>query len=182
MAKRKKSMKKTRKLIIFLIAAIFSGFFAKESVIKEYAPPVKGIIAGKVIKVSDGDTLTIKNTDNKLVKIRLYGIDAPEIKQDFGPDSKVFLSNNISGRYITVDVLDIDQYKRSVGRVFLDDTDINRLMIEDGFAWVYPQYCKIPERTQWEEFQKNAKADKKGLWQKTAPTPPWIWRKNSSHK
>jgi endonuclease YncB( thermonuclease family) len=51
-------------------------------------PPVKGIIAGKVTKVSDGDTLTIINSDNKLAKIRLYGIDSPETKQEFGLNSK----------------------------------------------------------------------------------------------
>lgn len=93
MARKKTSIKKTTKLIAFSLALIASGFFAKEAVIKEYAPPVKGIIAGKVTKISDGDTLTIVNSDNKLVKIRLYGIDSPETKQEFGTNSKEFLSS-----------------------------------------------------------------------------------------
>ncbi|MCL2335223.1 MAG: thermonuclease family protein, partial [Endomicrobia bacterium] len=84
--------------------------------------------------------------------------------------------------YITADVIDIDQYKRSVGRVFLDGADINRMMVEEGFAWVYPQYCKIPERAEWEKLQKTARADKKGLWRENNPTPPWKWRKNSGYK
>ena len=182
MAKRKTSVKKKTKLIALLFAVVVSGFFAKESVIKEYAEPIKGVVAGKVTKVADGDTLTIINADNKLVKIRFYGIDAPETKQEFGLDSKKFLTDKIFGKYITVDVIDIDQYKRSVGRVFLDNIDVNRLMIEDGYAWVYSQYCKIPERTEWEQLQELAKADKKGLWQNDNPTSPWQWRKDSSRK
>ncbi|MDR2426464.1 MAG: thermonuclease family protein [Endomicrobium sp.] len=58
------------------------------------------------------------------------------------------------------------------GRVYLDDIDINRKMIEDGYAWVYSQYCKIPERVKWEQLQEIAKSDKKGLWQADNPTPP----------
>jgi endonuclease YncB( thermonuclease family) len=182
MAKKKTSVKKRTKLAALLFAVIVSGFFAKESVIKDYATPVKGIISGKVTKVADGDTVTIVNADNKLVKIRLYGIDSPEKKQEFGLNSKDFLDNQINGKYITVDVIDIDQYKRSVGRIFLDDLDINRAMIEEGYAWVYTQYCKIPERSEWEQLQELAKANKKGLWQENNPTPPWKWRRDSAYK
>jgi endonuclease YncB( thermonuclease family) len=182
MAKKKTSVKKTTKLLAFLFAMLVSGFFAKETVIKEYAPPIKGIISGTVSKISDGDTLTIINSDKKLVKIRLYGIDSPETKQKFGSDSKEFLANKINGKYITVDVIDIDRYKRSVSRIFLDDLDINRAMIENGYAWVYSQYCKIPERAEWEQLQETAKADKKGLWQEENPIPPWKWRKDSDYK
>jgi endonuclease YncB( thermonuclease family) len=144
MARKKTSVKKTTKLLAFLFAVIVSGFFTKEAVIKEYAEPVKGVIEGKVSKVTDGDTLTIINSDNKLVKIRLYGIDAPETKQEFGLNSKAFLSEQINVKYVMVDVIDIDRYKRSVGRIFVDDLDINKAMVENGYAWVYAQYIKIP--------------------------------------
>jgi micrococcal nuclease len=117
-----------------------------------------------------------------LVKIRLYGIDAPEKKQEFGLNSQEFLSNHIKGRYITVDVIDIDRYKRSVGRVFIDDLDINRIMIENGYAWVYSQYIKIPERTEWEQLQETAKLERRGLWQENSPIPPWKWRKDPAYK
>ncbi|AKL98090.1 thermonuclease family protein [Endomicrobium proavitum] len=182
MAKKKASVKKTTKLLAFLFAIIVSGFFAKETVVKDYAEPVKGVIAGKVTKIADGDTLTIINSDNKLVKIRLYGIDAPETKQEFGSNSKQFLSSQINGKYITVDVIDIDKYKRSVGRVFIDDLDINREMVKNGYAWVYSQYMKLPEKSEWENLQTIAKADKKGLWQEDNPTAPWKWRKDPAYK
>jgi endonuclease YncB( thermonuclease family) len=133
MAKKNFCEEKT-KLLAFLFAAVVSGFFTKEVVIKDYAEPVKWHIEGKVSKISDGDTLTILNSDNKLVKIRLYGIDAPETRQEFGSNSKEFLSNQINGKHITVEVIDIDRYKRSVGRVFIDDLEINKIMVENGYA------------------------------------------------
>lgn len=162
-----------------MITVIFSSFFVKETVVKDYAQPVIGTISGKVTKVSDGDTVTIVNNENKRVKVRLYGIDSPELSQDHGETAKQFLSEQVSGRYVTVDVLDIDQYKRSVGRIYIDDTDINRKMVEEGQAWVYPQYCKIPERAEWESLQQSAKLDKRGLWTNSSPTPPWEWRRRS---
>ncbi|MCA6069578.1 MAG: thermonuclease family protein [Endomicrobium sp.] len=59
----------------------------------------------------------------------------------------------MNGKYITVDVIDIDRYKRSVGGVFLDDLDTNREMIENGYAWVYSRYMKLPEKSEWENLQ-----------------------------
>jgi endonuclease YncB( thermonuclease family) len=180
MAKRKSSKKKNIKLLFLIFAFLISGFFAKEELTKEYAQPVIGVISGKVVKVSDGDTLTIATDENKLVKIRLYGIDSPEKKQNFGDKAQDFLSQQIKDKYVTVDVIDIDQYKRSVGRVFIDDVDINREMVKEGYAWVYTQYCKIPQRAEWERLQETAKEHRKGLWNSNNPIAPWQWRKDSS--
>lgn len=174
--------KKTKKLIGLLFAFILSSFFIKESVTKEYADPVIGTISGTVNKVNDGDTITILNSDNKLIKIRLYGIDSPELDQEHGKNAKLFLSHYTSGQYITVDVLDIDRFDRSVGRVYLNDIDINRIMVEEGHAWVYQKYCKIPEKKEWLALEKAAKADKKGLWAKKDPISPWDWRQRSKRK
>lgn len=184
MAKKRKQKntffnKKARKLLIFILAAIFSAVFVKESTVKEYAQPVIGTVYGTVIKVSDGDTVTIVNSDNKKVKIRLYGIDSPELGQQSGEAAKLFLARQIMNKYITVDVLDIDQYKRSVGRIFFDGADINRAMIEEGFAWVYTRYCNIDERESWIALQEEAKTGGKGLWSYNDPVAPWEWRKRS---
>ncbi|MDR1941152.1 MAG: thermonuclease family protein [Endomicrobium sp.] len=57
---------------------------------------------------------------------------------------------------------------------------LNEKIIDDGYAWVYTQYCKIPELTEWEQLQETARADKKGFWISDNPTPPWKLRKDSS--
>lgn len=167
------------KLAFMLAAAFFSGLFVKETALKEYARPVSGIISGTVIKINDGDTLTIINGENKRVKIRLYGIDSPELDQSHGQNAKRFLSEKVLEKNITAEILDIDRYKRCVGRVFSDGTDINRMMVEEGHAWVYARYCEIVECAQWEKLQKAAREQKKGLWSQKYPVEPWKWRKRT---
>ena len=167
------------KLAFMLVTAFFSGLLVKETTVKEYARPVSGIISGTVIKINDGDTLTVINGENKRVKIRLYGIDSPELDQSHGQNAKRFLSEKVLEKNITADILDIDRYKRSVGRVFADGTDINRMMVEEGHAWVYTQFCKIAECAQWEKLQKTAREQKKGLWSEKYPVEPWKWRKRT---
>lgn len=167
------------KLAFMLAAAFFSGLFVKETALKEYARPVSGIISGTVIKINDGDTLTIINGENKRVKIRLYGIDSPELDQSHGQNAKRFLSEKVLEKNITAEILDIDRYKRCVGRVFSDGTDINRMMVEEGHAWVYARYCEIAECAQWEKLQKAAREQKKGLWSQKYPVEPWKWRKRT---
>ena len=58
--------------------------------------------SAKVVKVSDGDTITVLTQNKESIKVRLYGIDAPETKQDFGKASKQYLSSLIAGRIDTV--------------------------------------------------------------------------------
>ena len=72
-------------------------------------------ITGKVVRVTDGDTITVLQ-DRQQYKIRLYGIDAPEKRQNFGNKAKQFLSDKIAGKVVTVVVVDKDRYGRSVGR------------------------------------------------------------------
>ena len=59
-------------------------------------------LSGKVVSVHDGDTITIL-TEEKQVKVRLFGIDAPELKQPFGRKSKEFLASMIAGQIVKVE-------------------------------------------------------------------------------
>ena len=74
---------------------------------------------GRVIKITDGDTITVLNNDKQQIKVRLWGIDAPEKKQNFGNKSKRFLSDLISGQIVEIDEKGIDRYGRTLGIVFL---------------------------------------------------------------
>ena len=99
-------------------------------------------LLGKVVGITDGDTITVLDKDNAQHKVRLMGIDAPESKQDFGAASKQALSNYIYQKEVTVDYKKIDKYKRIVGKVILDKQDICLAMIELGMAWHYKDYEK----------------------------------------
>ena len=125
------------------------------------------VIVGRVVGVSDGDTITVLDADKTEHKIRLMGIDAPEKKQDFGAASKQALSNYIYQREVTVDYKKLDKYKRIVGKVILDKQDICLAMISDGMAWHYKEYEKEQskkDRDLYREAETSAKEMKKGLW------------------
>lgn len=131
----------------------------------------------RITGVSDGDTVKAL-VDGKQVRIRLYCIDAPESKQAFGQASRKQLMALTTGRGISMQVMDKDQYGRLVALLYSDGgTCLNEEMVKAGMAWIYPQYCKAPYREQWKKHENAAREKRKGLWRDKAPTPPWKWRK-----
>lgn len=131
-------------------------------------------ITGKVISVTDGDTIKILDEKNKVYKIRLNDIDAPEKKQAFGNKSKENLSKYIAGENVRVEYYKLDKYKRILGTVYFKDKDINKQQIIDGYAWVYKKYSKNNEYINQERISKN---HKRGLWKDEKPIEPWEYRK-----
>jgi endonuclease YncB( thermonuclease family) len=132
-------------------------------------------ISGKVVGISDGDTITVLTAAKESVKVRLYGIDAPESKQAFGSRAKQELSSLVFDKDVRVEVEDKDRYGRTVGRVYVGDMSVNVEMVRRGFAWWYRSYAKkAVELASAEAESKNAG---RGLWADKTPTPPWEFRK-----
>jgi len=136
-------------------------------------------IKGKVIWVTDGDTIGVLIKGNEKVKIRFNGIDAPESSQDYGNKAKQALSKRIHGQQVTVMVSDKDRYGRSIGTVFLDNENINLWLVANGYAWHYKRYSKDEALGKAEEKAKSAKL---GLWSTAKPIPPWDYRKKKRDK
>ena len=130
----------------------------------------------KDIKVVDGDTVKAFYKD-EMIKIRLAEIDAPETRQDFGYQSKKCLKQIIDDANDVIDFKfkEEDRYKRSVGWLLAGDKNLNYEMVRRGCAWVYDRYVLNKEIYQAQDL---AKLSKKGLWKKTNPTAPWLWRRN----
>ena len=95
-------------------------------------------IQGKVVSVLDGDTIKVLEAGNQETTVRLHQIDAPEKNQDFGQRSKQALSSLVFGKAVTVEVVTIDKYGRTVGTVFNDGLDTNLEQVKSGMAWVLP--------------------------------------------
>ena len=131
------------------------------------------IYEGKVIKIADGDTLTIL-VDKQQLKIRLSDIDTPKREQPFGTKAKQALSNLVFGKQPRVVEVTIDRYERIVGRVYVDGIDVNRELVATGFAWVYRRYSNDAEL---QELESGAKQKGLGLWADPNPIPPWEWRR-----
>jgi endonuclease YncB( thermonuclease family) len=132
-------------------------------------------MTGKVVSVADGDTITIiENLDNGRFKIRLYGIDAPEKKQDFGQKAKQHLSSLIFNKVVKVKFTEIDRYGRIVGKIFLNDIEINIEMLKAGMAWHYSRY---DQTSTYITAEKQARKSGIGLWSMKNPIPPWNFRR-----
>lgn len=133
---------------------------------------------GKVVNVADGDTFTLLTDNNRQVKIRLHGVDAPEKGQPYGMAAKEFLSSKISGKAICIDSMTRDRYGRTIALVIVKHDTINIDLIKNGYAWHYKKYDNNPY---WAKHEDDARYFKKGLWEESA-TAPWEYRKKKHTK
>lgn len=131
------------------------------------------IISGKVVSISDGDTITILDGNMTQHKIRIYGVDCPESHQDYGQKAKQLTSDLVFGKTIEVKVMDTDRYGRTVGIVNVDGKCLNEELVKNGMAWLYGQYCKASLCSQWKQYQEEARSGKIGLWSTQNHIPPW---------
>lgn len=135
---------------------------------------------GRVVGISDGDTVTVLDDTNTQWKIRLMGVDAPEKKQAFGNKSKERLSVLVFNKQVAVEFNKRDKYGRTVGRILLGGTDANLEQVKAGMAWHYKQYEReqsVADRAAYAQAEEQARIAKRGLWADPDPTPPWDWRK-----
>jgi endonuclease YncB( thermonuclease family) len=132
-------------------------------------------ILGRVVGLSDGDTITVLTSERRQVRVRLGEIDTPESRQPYGTRARKALSELVFGKDVRVVVQDTDRYGRTVGRVFAGSVDANAEMVRQGAAWVYRQYSR--ERSLL-ALEAEAKAARRGLWAlpEAEQTPPWEWR------
>ena len=137
-------------------------------------------ITGRVVKVSDGDTLTLLDASNVQHKIRISGIDAPEKKQPFGTTSKKNMSALAFGKEAEAICYKRDRYKRLICTVYVNGQDVALAQLDAGLAWWYRKYANDQPPSQRGEYasaEDHAAADRVGLWQDENPIPPWEWRR-----
>lgn len=139
-----------------------------------------GELAGRVVGITDGDTLTVLVDERRQVKIRLTGIDAPESRQPFGQVAKRALSGLAFQKAAVVQFEKQDRYGRVIGKVLVDGVDLNLQMVKAGLAWWYRKYSAEqsgPDQATYEAAEGEARTAKRGLWVDPNPIPPWDWRK-----
>lgn len=140
----------------------------------------KVLLEGRVVSVADGDSLDVLTSQGTTQRVRLYGIDSPEMRQSGGGEARKFARNLSLWRKIEIRVMDKDAYGRAVVIITLPDGRVlNEELVRSGHAWVYNRYCDAPECDAWRTLEKEAKAGKTGLWRQKKPVPPWIWRREN---
>ena len=135
---------------------------------------------GVVTIVFDGDTVIVR-TSNKKVRVRLDEIDAPEHDQDWGDRSRQALADIVLGRRVSVRTHGMDDYGRTLGRLYLavdasnepPGFDINAEMVRSGNAWAYRRYLIDASLLALEDEARRAR---RGLWSMPGPVPPWQYR------
>jgi endonuclease YncB( thermonuclease family) len=140
--------------------------------------------SGKVVSVTDGDTVTVVLDGGKKEKIRLAGIDCPEMEQPFGEPAKEFTEEFSLGKKVTVAVKGSDRYGRVLGEMIRPDGPgsaggvriLNEELLRAGLAWWYRKCA--PDNFPYEKLEREAREAGRGLW----PTPPWEFRKRRSRK
>lgn len=139
-------------------------------------------IEGVVRAVYDGDTVLLATREESRLKVRLYGIDAPETPkpdqpgQPFGTVAKRTLMYKVMGRQVSAEIIDIDQYKRAVAVIRYGGRDINREMVAEGMAWAYRQYLQGAYASEYIDGESRARSRRVGLWRDVNPQPPWEFR------
>jgi endonuclease YncB( thermonuclease family) len=144
------------------------------------APASAETLVGKVVGVSDGDTVSVLDATKTKHKIRLAGIDAPEKSQPFGNRSKENLSDLVFGKTVTVEHSKVDRYGRLVGKILVNGIDANMAQIRAGMAWHYKEYEReqsATDRTTYAAAETAARQQRAGLWRDANQTPPWDFRR-----
>ena len=147
-----------------------------------FSPQIFADVNGVISRVIDADTVVLKSDQGINYKIRLLGIDAPEINQVYGKEATRYLSNKVLGKNLKVLGKNKDRYHRLLGKLILNGNDINLDLVKNGMAWHYKFYKKSQEKKDqllYSNAEIYAKVNKLGLWAEKLPVPPWQWREKN---
>jgi len=153
----------TEALRLLLLAALLCAPAACSEPVEpgSVEAPRDGFFYGRVTRVADGDTLTMKTADGRALRIRLAEIDTPEKGEPFSNRARSALNQMVRDRDIAVRLFDVDTYGRIVGRVYVGELDVNAVLVEQGLAVVYRRWAEDPRLY---ELEEEARAAKRGLW------------------
>ncbi|KAJ4816326.1 Ca(2+)-dependent nuclease family protein [Rhynchospora pubera] len=115
----------------------------------------------------------------KEYRVRLKGIDAPEMGMSYGEEAKQALRELIGGRILKLLVYGIDPYGRLLADVYADGLFIQEIMLKEGHAWHYEHFDPRPQFAEW---QAEARITRKGLWASPKPQPPWDYKREERRK
>lgn len=151
--------------LLLLILSALLIFLASAS----QAAPLRTVTA-TITKITDGDTVQAVTPEGTKLKVRLYGIDAPETAkgkipgEPYGNDARAYLTSLVSQKAVRVEIRDIDRYRRMVAILWLGERNVNQEMLSAGMAEAYSEYLRQPYRAPFLQAEQAAKAQGKGIW------------------
>lgn len=136
-------------------------------------PDAAGRPTWTVRVVHDGDTVTCHDNGGRPHRIRLLGIDAPELEQAHGREARAALVRKVGDARVAVVSRGFDRYGRLLATLWIDERDVNREMVEEGHAWASGGIAPTEELVDAESRARRARL---GLWADAAPVEPSRWR------
>jgi len=132
------------------------------------------VFTGRVVRVADGDTVTLLTDQREQIRVRLDGIDAPERGQDYGMKATLFVRDLCHNKTVTVHKKGVDRYGRVLGVLYVDGVNVNEALVRQGLAWHYKHYSKDPTL---DSLERQARKEKLNIWSMRNPVAPWEFRK-----
>lgn len=135
--------------------------------------PAQDEFKAKVMRVVDGDTIKVVDRDFQTLSVQFRGVDAPELKQEYGQEAFAALEKRLKDKVVRVVVDRRDEFDRITGEVFESDESINVWIIRQGFGWYNHKYDTDRKKSAAEVSAREAG---RGLWVSATPIPPWVWK------
>jgi endonuclease YncB( thermonuclease family) len=147
------------------------------SLVLTIIPAIAGATPATVVKVYDGDTLNL-DVQGETIRIRLYGIDAPESGQNGNVAATRFLRRLVLEHPVEVIVLETDRLDQAFAVVIREgkESSVNAAMVASGYAWVDPERCRTDECPRWKKIESQARMLKLGIWSAYDVVPPWEFK------
>lgn len=137
-------------------------------------------VDGKVVSVTDGDTVVVETRRKDVLRVRFYGVDAPETAtehwptQAYGEAASRFMQQLVGGRAVSVRLTGERTHGREVGEVFVEGRSASRELLRAGLGWWNTKFAR--HDGDLERLEQAARLTRRGLWQEAAPVPPWQYR------
>ncbi len=147
------------------------------------APANAMVLRGLVSEVPDGRSVVVISNGRK-VTVFLKGVDAPELKQDFGDVARQHLASLVLDKAVEIDFSELKS-GYVIGKVIYNQVDIGLQVIRDGAAWYDEKNGRSlteAERDVYAAAEQAARSELRGLWQDGSPMPPWEWRRAEAQK
>lgn len=135
--------------------------------------------SGKIVKIKDGDTVVLLDSENNQITLRLAEVDCPESSQAFGKKAKEFTSTEVANKTVSYKIINTDRYGRYIAKVYYNNKYLSAEIIKNGFGWHYKKYSNSIELS---NFESAAKKKKIGLWSSAQNIAPWNYRNERRNK
>jgi len=157
-------------ILLLMVSSFFGGSYFEKQKSKSFpyssSPSYPSDQKLTVVEVSDGDTLKLSNGKT----FRLYGVNAPEVKEPYFEEAKAFTENLVLGKEISFEQeanYKVDKFGRVLGYVFIDGVNLNIELVKNGLARVvlYEKRAKIKYQDELLSAEKEARGKRLGVWE-----------------